>query len=207
MKNTIFIKQLIAVPLISAQMVLNLIPAYSKPVDEIKAIDFTDIILDTNSPVPLVSPESRPEITLGKSRYQEEQERIESERVKQEQLAKTRKSREVLPRNDSQRPADSNCDQGCVINLIERYSRDYGVNSNLTLAIAKAESGFNCVAKNRRSTASGVYQYLAGTWRNTPEGRQGLSVFDCEANVRAAVRHIAVRGTAPWNASKHAWGN
>jgi hypothetical protein len=50
-----------------------------------------------------------------------------------------------------------------------------------------------------------VFQYLSGTFANTPEGKQGLSVFDADANIRAAVRHMAVHGTSPWNASKPCW--
>lgn len=92
-----------------------------------------------------------------------------------------------------------------VENLIVQYSQEYGISHDLPRRIAYCESGYNSASKNRSSSASGVFQYLTGTWRNTPEGRQGLNVFDADANVRAAVRHIATHGTAPWNASIHCW--
>lgn len=93
-----------------------------------------------------------------------------------------------------------------VIQLIKDYSAEYGIDSKLPLAIAKCESGYNALARNRDSTASGVFQYLSSTWAATDQGRTGLSVFDAEANIKAAVSYIASRGNAsPWNASKSCW--
>ena len=92
-----------------------------------------------------------------------------------------------------------------VIQLIKDYSAQYGISSELPLAIAKCESGFSQFSKNRTSTASGVFQYLSGTWKNTLAGRQGVSVFDADANIRMAVSSIAIHGTAPWLASKKCW--
>lgn len=94
-----------------------------------------------------------------------------------------------------------------VKTLIVEYSKQYGIAPDLPLNIARCESGFNHLAKNKNSTASGVFQYLSSTWKSTDEGKAGLSVFDADANVRAAVKYIASRGHAqPWNASKHCWG-
>lgn len=73
------------------------------------------------------------------------------------------------------------------------------------LRIAMCESGLRWDAKNPTSTASGVFQYLAGTWRNTSEGRKGTSAFDADANIRMAVGHVAVHGTGAWNASISCW--
>jgi len=82
-----------------------------------------------------------------------------------------------------------------------------GLDGNLVLAIARCESGLRWDAANKTSSARGVFQYLAGTWANTEEGRKGTSVFDADANVRMAVRHIAVHGTAAWDASRSCWSN
>ena len=93
-----------------------------------------------------------------------------------------------------------------VIQLIKDYSARYGISSELPLAIAKCESGYNQFAKNRSSTASGVYQYLASTWAATDQGKAGFSVFDADANIKAAVSYIASRGHArPWAASQGCW--
>ena len=96
-------------------------------------------------------------------------------------------------------------DQDQVQRLIENYAIYYGISPDLPLRIARCESGLRWDAKNPHSSASGPFQYLASTWRNTEEGRAGISVFDAEANVRAAVKHIAAKGTSPWLASKHCW--
>lgn len=92
-----------------------------------------------------------------------------------------------------------------VIELIKSYAAQYGISADLPLRVARCESGYRWDAKNRTSSASGVFQYLSGTFANTPEGKQGLSAFDADANIRAAVRHMAVHGTSPWNASKPCW--
>ena len=88
--------------------------------------------------------------------------------------------------------ADSGRDygQGEIQNLIIKYSHEYGIRSEVPLCIAKKESGFNPLSANKHSTARGVFQYLSGTWASTDEGKAGLSVFDADANVRAAVKYI-----------------
>lgn len=92
-----------------------------------------------------------------------------------------------------------------VIDLIRKYSSAYGINPDLPLRVAKCESGYRWDAMNKVSTASGVFQYLTGTWKNTPAGKQGKSVFDADANVHMAVAAIANGGIYHWNASKHCW--
>ncbi len=86
-----------------------------------------------------------------------------------------------------------------VEQLIIQYSNEYGIDSATPLCIARKESGFNQFSKNRRSTASGVFQYLTSTWRHTDEGKAGLDVYDADANVKAAVKYMAVhKSTQPW---------
>jgi len=86
-----------------------------------------------------------------------------------------------------------------VQQLIRDYSAQYGINPETPLCIARNESGFNQFSKNKSSTASGVFQYLSGTWRSTDEGRIGLNVFDADANVKAAVKYMAIhKNTRPW---------
>lgn len=86
-----------------------------------------------------------------------------------------------------------------VQELIISYSAQYGIDPSTPLCIARLESGFNQFSKNRSSTASGVFQYLSGTWKGTDEGKAGLSVFDAESNVKAAVKYMAIhKNTRPW---------
>lgn len=86
-----------------------------------------------------------------------------------------------------------------VEQLIRQYAALYGINPQTAVCIAWHESGYNQFSKNKSSSASGVFQYLPSTWRGTDEGRAGLSVFDADANVRAAVKYMAIhRSTSPW---------
>jgi Transglycosylase SLT domain len=77
--------------------------------------------------------------------------------------------------------------------LIIKYSREYGINPDVPLCIARLESGFNQFSKNKSSSASGVFQYLTSTFAQTDEGKSGLSVFDADANVKAAIKYMASR--------------
>src|SRR5262252_9177807 len=61
--------------------------------------------------------------------------------------------------------------------------------------IIARESQGNPRAVNPRSGASGLGQFLPSTWRTTPQGRAGLSVFDPVAN-RAAVDWMISVGRA-----------
>lgn len=86
-----------------------------------------------------------------------------------------------------------------VIQLIENYLREYRIESLAPLCIAKLESGYNQFSKNKSSSASGVFQYLGSTWKATDEGRVGRSVWDADANVKAAIKYMSSRRNAkPW---------
>jgi len=92
-----------------------------------------------------------------------------------------------------------------VQDLIIQYSQEYGISADLPLRVANCESGFNSLSKNRGSTASGVFQYLSSTWRNTEAGKNGISVMDADANVHMAIKSIASGGIGNWAASKSCW--
>ncbi|HEX8196363.1 MAG TPA: transglycosylase SLT domain-containing protein [Pyrinomonadaceae bacterium] len=92
-----------------------------------------------------------------------------------------------------------NYGQGEVQDLIRKYSQQYSISPETPLCIAKKESGFNSSSRNPKSTASGVFQYIAGTWKATDEGKAGLSVFNADANIKAAIKYMSSRKNAkPW---------
>lgn len=98
-----------------------------------------------------------------------------------------------------------------VPELIIKYSDYYQIPSSLTFKIAKCESGYNPLAKNKSSTASGVFQFLNGTWQETRD-QMGLNSslelkLDAEENIKTAIWKIANGGLNAWNASKGCWGN
>ena len=69
------------------------------------------------------------------------------------------------------------------------------------LRVAKCESGFNPLAVNRASGASGLFQFMPSTWANTPQGKAGRSVFDAVANAQAAAWYYKATGQtgSPWS--------
>ncbi len=69
-----------------------------------------------------------------------------------------------------------------VYNLILKLANEYGVNPETALRIANCESGYKYAAKNPYSSATGVYQWLEGTWENI--GSPGYRL-DAEDNIRA----------------------
>ncbi len=60
--------------------------------------------------------------------------------------------------------------------------------------IIRVESQGNPNAHNR-SGASGLGQFLPGTWSSTPQGKAGLSVYNADAN-RAAIQYMLDAGRA-----------
>lgn len=97
---------------------------------------------------------------------------------------------------------------------ILEYSEKHGIDAMLALNIACAESCthdkngniiFNPNAKNPNSTASGIFQFLQGTWNSMCEG----DVFDENDNIECAVKILATStGIKHWEASRmHGFGN
>jgi hypothetical protein len=93
-----------------------------------------------------------------------------------------------------------------VQDLIRAYAEAFGLDPDLPLAIARCESQFQWDAANHGSTARGVFQYVARTWKHTDEGKRGTSALDAEANIRMALTHMATIGLSPWRASRACWG-
>lgn len=84
----------------------------------------------------------------------------------------------------------------------------YGAPSGLMHAIADCESGHNPNARNSSSTASGLFQWIASSWRTASAaiGHAGASVFNGFLNAAAAAHRIVTSGTGDWNASRGCWG-
>jgi soluble lytic murein transglycosylase-like protein len=80
---------------------------------------------------------------------------------------------------------------------------EYGISQGLprqwAYRVARCESGYWPGAYNRSSGASGLYQFIPSTWRNTPQGRAGLSPFDPYANAEAAAWLFRVGGPGHWS--------
>ena len=85
---------------------------------------------------------------------------------------------------------------------IENYIKEkFGASAETMLAIAKCESGLNPSAKNSRSTASGVFQIIKGTWQGNTEASWDER-FDAKTNIDTAFTIWSHRGTQPWKCGK-----
>lgn len=94
--------------------------------------------------------------------------------------------------------------------LIAWYAEKNGASTTTAVAIAKAESNFVPNAKNASSSASGIFQYINGTFKSfciekykltdTMEDKNDISIqADC------ATRMLAEGGEHHWSESAHVW--
>ncbi|HSX42075.1 MAG TPA: transglycosylase family protein [Candidatus Saccharimonadales bacterium] len=75
---------------------------------------------------------------------------------------------------------------------------------DMLAAIRYCESRNDYQAQNRRSSASGAYQFLDSTWARFG-GYQRAKDAPAEIQDQKASQALQLRGTAPWNASRSCW--
>lgn len=78
---------------------------------------------------------------------------------------------------------------------------EHGLDPDLMVRIARAESSLNPLAKNSGSSASGIYQIINGTWKYF---ECTGDVFNEDDNINCAMK-IMKDGVHHWNASKQNW--
>jgi uncharacterized protein YraI len=83
-----------------------------------------------------------------------------------------------------------------ITDIITEAANKYGQNPQAMLAVARCESGLNPNAYNARSGASGLFQFLPGTWRTTPFA--SYSIFDAWASANAAAWMWSVGRRGEW---------
>lgn len=126
--------------------------------------------------------------------------------TKAAEIAKQAAAKKVAAKAIVVTPAPSTTwDRATVATIIREAAAKYGVDAELLLRIAQCESGLNPSAKNRNSSASGLFQFMPSTYRNSPSGAAGLSIWDPRANAEAAAFKIANGALRAWNASRHCW--
>ena len=75
----------------------------------------------------------------------------------------------------------------------------------MALEVAKCESELNPKAKNRKSTAKGIFQILDGTWKHF---NCSGDVLNAEDNVSCAKKVLDGQGLGGgWSESYHCWKN
>lgn len=85
-----------------------------------------------------------------------------------------------------------------------RASRSHRHLPAVLLRIRECESGGDYRAENPRSTASGAWQILDGTWHRYG-GYRHASHAPRDLQDAKALALYADRGTSPWNASRRCW--
>lgn len=93
---------------------------------------------------------------------------------------------------------------------IEQTAIKFSYSSARAIAIAKAESGLKPEARNSHSTASGLYQFIDGTFKayciNKFQYAESLKQKnDPDIQIQCAVRMLSEGGESHWNASKPVW--
>ena len=77
---------------------------------------------------------------------------------------------------------------------------------SIFVRIARAESNFNPLAKNKSSTATGIYQFINGTWHRYCAGK---NVYDFKDNIDCFYKVLETDGYPKalnhWNASRSKW--
>ena len=74
-----------------------------------------------------------------------------------------------------------------IYHLVTRMAEAHGVDPALAHAVVKVESGYDCAAKNPRSTATGAMQVLRSTAESV--GVQG-NLRDCRTGLEAGMRYL-----------------
>lgn len=87
--------------------------------------------------------------------------------------------------------------------IIRRYSAVHGEDVEaIALAIAKVESNFDPLAKNKNSTAKGIFQFIDGTWKENCKDGNPLNTED---NIKCGVELIGKKELWHWASSQEQW--
>jgi|HigsolmetaAR201D_1030396.scaffolds.fasta_scaffold02189_3 Soluble lytic murein transglycosylase and related regulatory proteins (some contain LysM/invasin domains) len=74
-----------------------------------------------------------------------------------------------------------------IVNMVTAYAKAHGIDPALAHAVVKVESNYNCKARNKRSSASGIMQTLTRTARGV--GVTG-NLLDCHHGLTAGMRYL-----------------
>lgn len=90
------------------------------------------------------------------------------------------------------------------IGRIEDLIKQYFPNEPLMVKVAQCESELVESAKNKNSSAKGIFQILDGTWEHFKcEG----NVLNAEENIKCGVKILAGQGLSAWSESFSCWKN
>lgn len=103
-------------------------------------------------------------------------------------------SQEVMNKETEPRTQDMTIEEHIVY-----YAKKNWVNPNLAIKIARCESWLNPNAKNKNSSASGLFQHLRRyrDGRAKKYGRPWASIWDGEAQAEVSIKMLKYEGTRP----------
>jgi len=94
--------------------------------------------------------------------------------------------------------------------IIHKWADYYGVDKDLAVRIAHAESGLDCKVQNKRSSAGGLFQFINSTFLSTQKRlgkRPDISrKFDCDENAELGIYLLSKGELQHWKASRSIWG-
>lgn len=92
---------------------------------------------------------------------------------------------------------------------IRMKAREYGIDENLAVNIARCESDLDPGAKNPYSSAGGLFQDLTSTWLSTLKRMglpENLDRYDAQTSIMVNMWLLSTDGSGHWNESKYCWG-
>jgi soluble lytic murein transglycosylase-like protein len=93
--------------------------------------------------------------------------------------------------------------------VICKWASRYGVDEDLAVRIAVAESGLDCRAKSSESSAGGLFQFVDSTFLDTQrqlaKPADISKKFDCEENAQLGAYLLSKGKYQHWSASRPAW--
>lgn len=106
--------------------------------------------------------------------------------------------------------ADTEDRDSVVRHVITEAALEFGVDPRLMIRIAECESSLDPSAKNKKSTATGLYQFLDSTWESNRNridpGYEVWQVVDPIAAARVASDMVS-QGSRAWAESENCWRN
>jgi soluble lytic murein transglycosylase-like protein len=93
--------------------------------------------------------------------------------------------------------------------IICKWASRYGVDEDLAVRIAAAESGLDCKARSDESSAGGLFQFVDSTFletqRQLDKPADISKKFDCEENAQLGAYLLSKGKYQHWSASRPAW--
>ena len=93
--------------------------------------------------------------------------------------------------------------------VICKWASHYGVDEDLAVRIAVAESGLDCQAQSNKSSAGGLFQFVDSTFLDTQRQLDKPAdiskKFDCEENAQLGTYLLSKGKYQHWSASRPTW--